>query len=73
MDITATSSAANVPSGGTTVDYVMYFQTPTPLAGNKVRFSLDYLYVPGTGKDSSQKVTLESFRVDSFNSPPNPI
>lgn len=73
MDITATSSAANVPSGGTTVDYVMYFQTPTPLAGNKVRFSFDYLYVPGTGKDSSQKVTLESFRVDSFNSPPNPI
>ncbi len=72
-DVTSTVTTSSIPTDGATYDYIMYFQSPDELVGNKVRFSFDYLFVPGIEDDPNLKITLQSLRIDSYAPPTGPI
>lgn len=72
VDVNAVSPAATVPANGEAVIYDLYFEAPEALDGHTANFAIDYLYIPGLGKDPNRTVVLESLRVDSFLRPVAP-
>ena len=69
LNVNSTSISAETPSEQGYVDYRLYFAAPEELVGNKVRLSIDYLYVPGVGDDPTQTITLQTLALDSYFPP----
>ncbi len=68
-DINATTTTATIPTGGEGLDYSVFFVAPEELVGQTVNGALDYLYVPGIGKDGGQSIALQQIRLDSYQRP----
>lgn len=69
LNVESSNNSSNVPSSGAIVDYRLFFEAPAGITGSNLLLSFDYLFVPASGNDPTQAITLEAIAVDSFQPP----